>query len=530
MVRNLLLISVLSLSSNLFAQDSLLVKEAKTQDSELVFNKNNIKYLDFHKYDNPYSMIESLNINYEELTPTYLDGIYLANSWNKNWFINASVGPASFLGNPLGCEDLFGRLKPTFQVSVGKWFNPDVGARVTYQGGQLKDYLIQKQKYHFFHADFLWNITNQFLGHRQDNKWDLIPFLGSGIAYNEHAKQHPFAISYGLLNKFKMNDYLSLTLEFGGFTTFQNFDMVGDKNKLGDNMLHLTAGVSFTIGGKGWKHAIDAQPYIDRNNQLVTYAQKLLHLNDDYRKIHDRDMRVISEMNKIFEIEGLLDKYSDFLPQKQTYGTNLDYPKNDYNGLNSLRARLSTLGKLSDNDKEESNYMANDDFLSDDCNDSKQYYKSDTKAPNVQSSNNTEESHFGSGYLNMLLSGKKCIGSPIMFFFILNTDQLTDSSQLVNLDEISRICKKYNLRLKVVGSADSATGNVDGNAHLSRIRSEYIAGELIKRGIPTDRIVKVCRGGVNDYQPIQVNRCTKVELYFDSASTVQSDLDRLNRK
>lgn len=526
MVRNLLLISVLTLSSNLFAQDSLLVKGTITQESEPVINKNNIRYIDFHKYDYLYSMIESPIMNLDEIKQTYLDGIFLDNSLSKNWFINASVGPSAFLGNPLGCEDLFGRLTPAFEFSVGKWFNPNVGARITYQGGQLKNYLIQKQKYHFFHTDLLWNITTQLLGDRQGNKWDLIPFVGSGIIYNEQSRQHPFAISYGLLNKFKLNDYLSLSLEFGGFTTFRNLDMVGDKNKLGDNMLHLTAGISFTFGGESWKRAVDARPYKNQNIQLKEYNQKLLHLNADYRNIHEQDMRAISEMKKIFEIEGLLDKYSDLFNRRHLHGTSTNYPINDYNGLNSLRARLSSLDNLSDKDKK----IYNGSIVTNAHNNGHQFDKKDTVATANQYKDGTDVSRIDSEYLDMFLSGKKCIGSPIMFFFMLNTDKLTDSSQLANLDEISRICKKYNLRLKVIGSADSATGNVENNVALSRLRSEYIAGELVKRGLSMDRITKVCRGGVNDYQPIQVNRCTKVELYFNPVSANKSDADTLSYK
>lgn len=35
-----------------------------------------------------------------------------------------------------------------------------------------------------------------------------------------------------------------------------------------------------------------------------------------------------------------------------------------------------------------------------------------------------------------------------------------------------------------------------------------------KRGIPIERIVKVSRGGIADHVPVEVNRHTKVELFF----------------
>ena len=64
------------------------------------------------------------------LTPTYHKNISEAANWGYNWFIEVKGGASAFLGSPLGCGDLFDRLKPTMQVGVGKWFTPAVGGRV----------------------------------------------------------------------------------------------------------------------------------------------------------------------------------------------------------------------------------------------------------------------------------------------------------------------------------------------------------------------------------------------------------------
>ena len=72
---------------------------------------------------------------------------------------------------------------------------------------------------------------------------------------------------------------------------------------------------------------------------------------------------------------------------------------------------------------------------------------------------------------------------PIYFFFELGTDRLLNRSQLVNLDEVARIAKKYGLKVKVIGAADSATGSKTINDNLSRSRARFIAEELMKRGM-----------------------------------------------
>lgn len=117
-------------------------------------------------------------------------------------------------------------------------------------------------------------------------------------------------------------------------------------------------------------------------------------------------------------------------------------------------------------------------------------------------------------YAALASDRSECIGSPVYFFFSLNSDRLTDASQMLNLDELARVAKKYNLCVRVTGAADSSTGTAAINDSLSISRAVYITEELERRGIPSDRIIKVSKGGIADYMPMEANRHTKVELYF----------------
>ena len=90
---------------------------------------------------------------------------------------------------------------------------------------------------------------------------------------------------------------------------------------------------------------------------------------------------------------------------------------------------------------------------------------------------------------------------PIYFFFHLGTSNLLNPSQLINLDEVARISKQYGLHIKVIGAADSATGTESINTALSRSRADYIARELVQRGIPTGNITATHTGGIVDYPP-----------------------------
>ena len=76
---------------------------------------------------------------FQPLQPVYLDGVVVPRTGSGNWFVSVTGGATAFLGTPLGCEDLFGRVKPSYNLAVGKWFTPAVGARIHYSGLQFKD-------------------------------------------------------------------------------------------------------------------------------------------------------------------------------------------------------------------------------------------------------------------------------------------------------------------------------------------------------------------------------------------------------
>ena len=166
-------------------------------------------------------------------------------------------------------------------------------------------------------------------------------------------------------------------------------------------------------------------------------------------------------MKKILEIEGLLDKYGHLVNDDET-DRRQGYPRNNYSGLNSLRARLKNRhwDGISPLDSASIGYGNNGD---------------DAEKPGIIVSERTE-----------LIQAGNCIGSPVYFFFNLNTAHLTDASQMLNLDELARVAKKYGLSLRVTGAADSSTGTPVLNGSLSTSRADYIVAEL-KKAWHTDR-------------------------------------------
>lgn len=377
------------------------------------------------------------------VNPTYLKNVSEAANWGRNWFIEAKGGASAFLGTPIGCGDVFDRVTPLLQIGVGKWFTPAIGGRIGFQGLSFKNAEFHTMKYQFVHADFLCNITS---GIRQNESgiplWDVIPFVGVGMIHNSDwinnctcqggsSGSHPFAFTYGVEARYRISDRVHLVGEVSGMLTARNFDGIGTSTKFGDNMISVSAGLSFTIGKTGWKRVVNATPYIEQNLALQDY---IAYMRD--RNAHLEKRLAGNDDGKTV------------------------YPKNSYSGLNSLRARLSMNGDS----------LSSSDRL------------------------------------------KVSIGVPVYFFFKLNSDKLVDKSQLVNLDDIAKMAKQENLKIKISGAADSATGTQSGNQDLGKRRAKYIAKALIKRGVDKSQIKAYNLGGIDKYAENEANRFTTVIL------------------
>ena len=437
-------------------------------------------------------------------TPSYLDGVLVASPWTANWFIGVSGGASAFLGNPLGCEDLFGRLQPSWAVNVGKWFTPHIGSRIGWQGGKFKDGALDTRNFHHYHADLLWSLLGEQRKDGTPAEWSLVPYVGMGLLHHKDNGQKQFSLSYGIQGRYRITGRLAATLELGGCTTFREFDGYGKIGKWGDRFLTLSAGLSVTIGKTGWKRAVDARPYVCRNEWLVRRSEALAGANRRYASRHEKDGRIIRELRKILELEGLLDKYGWAADSLYNYDTG--NPGNDYSGLNSLMARLrnrhwngmdplasptDTLRTKGDTDTLHSH-------------DIKGLYDSTAMANAHKQADARLAKYTASGH----------IGIPIYFFFELGTTKLTEPAQGINLDALARVITGHGLYVTVTGAADSMTGTVEINDRLGMARAEYIAWELVRRGVAPDRIEKADIGGISDYTPLEGNRHTQVRLFI----------------
>ena len=436
------------------------------------------------------------------MNPTYLKNVSEAANWGRNWFIEIKGGASAFLGSPIGCGDVFDRITPALQVGVGKWFTPAIGGRVGFQGLTFKNAEFKSMKYQLYHADLMYNLTS---GLRQNeyglSLWDIVPYVGVGMIHNADWSDpcscgsgsdgsRPFAFTYGLEIGYRIGNRVKLIAGVSGLTTAQNFDNMGSSIKFKDNMLTVSAGLSITLGKTGWKRVVDAKPYIEQNAYLKDYIS--------YMK--DENIRLQKKMSGEKEVQTV-------------------YPKNNYSGLNSLRARLSE--KKSDDSERKSGNDSIARKLADDaeiglvdthlqtgkCHLDSLLSAGQNISDNFMSANNNEMD-------SIAISGnsKITVGIPVYFFFQLNSVRLVDESQIVNLDDIAKISKAHNLKVTISGAADSATGTQSINLELAQRRARYIAQMLVDRGVPESLILLHSLGGIDKYKANDSNRFTVVMI------------------
>ena len=441
--------------------------------------------------ENAVSIQVNNNDYYREILPikpTYLDGVYGGGGWSSNWFIGLQGGMSAFLGKPVGHGDLFDRTMPMLGITAGKWVSPTVGIRLAFQGFKLKDAMTDKHSYRNYHADLMYNLSYLLQSsYRQMPRWNIIPYVGLGVIHHKDNDNKPFAMTYGVQAGYRMTDRLTVTGEIGNTMTWRDFDGWGESSKLGDNLLQVSVGLTYTIGKAGWVRVKDPEPYIQKADNLDDRLRQSGEENIALKKKLACNKEIIDQMKNILEIEGLLEKYNFTL---DCNGMVRRMPRNNYSGLNALRARMRAKSM-----KQQATDSIDSEFMP-------AYWN-----PNDSTSVSADD------YMLLVKDGKLFVGSPIFFFFKLGTTKITEKAQIVNIKEIASAMKKYSLRARIIGAADSMTGSKEINDKLGISRARYIATLLRQQGVSDEDITTEGRGGIDDYVPLTANRNACVMLY-----------------
>ena len=191
------------------------------------------------------------------------------------------------------------------------------------------------------------------------------------------------------------------------------------------------------------------------------------------------------------------------------------HPVNDYDGLNSLRQRLANPswdGKVELFRSIGTGMKVEDGKI---VPLSKKSESSDTVSPEMSSATSVQESASPlKPYLQQMEMGEVPIGAPVFIFFRLAGTYVTDSPQLFSVNAAADLAIAQNLRVRITGAADSATGSAEKNESLAKARAEHVASLMMKRGVPEEYIVVLSEGGTSEFSPVEMNRNCRIELFI----------------
>ncbi len=160
---------------------------------------------------------------------------------------------------------------PGFDIAVGKWFSPEFGMRLGFQGATLTDYLSHPRyrvapvadskgrykmsvRFNYIHNDFLWNVNDTFQGYKKKRVWSLIPYTHFGVVNSTYSEGGGFKREYawglGLINKFRLGENSSIFIDLRT-TKLRSRSVKQD----GGNAVQTSAfvGLAYALGKNWWR-------------------------------------------------------------------------------------------------------------------------------------------------------------------------------------------------------------------------------------------------------------------------------------
>ena len=236
-------------------------------------------------------------------------GPYVTNSAFDNTFIGLGAGLNSVVEKGFG----LGKIGIGTEVNIGKWFTPAIGARLGWHGINVtsKSGELDKDPFHYIHADFLWNLSNSIDGYKQTRFWSFIPYIGGGVLMVKHHEakvfDQEFAAGVGLLNRLRLGERVNLDIDLGLLAA--RADAYDANGFIGRYLGFPTAtlGLSFNLGRTGF----------DRYASVIPVVVPLPFTEADYNGLKNKVAALEREnaqlKNKIADLENQLAPFKNLV-------------------------------------------------------------------------------------------------------------------------------------------------------------------------------------------------------------------------
>lgn len=202
------------------------------------------------------------------------------NSFWSNWFVQAGANWNAWYTNSehgLGLDKSplkSFRSNPGASVAIGKWFTPGLGLRTKLYGiwGKAPHAYVRNAKkdnsfkYWSLNEQVMFNLSNMLCGYSETRVWNVIPFVGGGLARNMKANTYAMDLNVGLQSTWRLSKHFNVYLEGGWLRYEDDFDgytenVIGGSQERGwddkDNQFYAEVGLTYKLGKATWSKVPD---------------------------------------------------------------------------------------------------------------------------------------------------------------------------------------------------------------------------------------------------------------------------------
>ena len=166
---------------------------------------------------------------------------YVTNSFTSNWYVGIGAGANGYIGSFHGP---FG-IGPAVQISFGKMFTPEFGARFDVAG--ISTDQNPHQSYWIAGGDLLWDWSTTFAGYNPDRLVSVMPYLHADLK----GKLSGYGVGAGMMFPIRINEHWTVTPELRA--TLYNEATFGNGTNGKCMVGQALVSVYYGIGAQGWQ-------------------------------------------------------------------------------------------------------------------------------------------------------------------------------------------------------------------------------------------------------------------------------------
>lgn len=229
------------------------------------------------------------------------------NSFWDNWFISIGAGGQVYFGDHDKQVSFGERISPALDIAVGKWFSPEIGVRLMYNGLSAKGATrwgaahstgeevegwgtgLYKSKFNYFNfqADAMFNLSNIFCGYNEKRVYNCSPYIGLGVMkVTDAPKETAVSGHFGILNSFRLCSALDLNLDLRGTLVDDDFD--GEPGgRGGEGMFSATIGLTYKFKPRSWNRSRTIVREVYNNDEINAMREKLNQMSEENARLEE---------------------------------------------------------------------------------------------------------------------------------------------------------------------------------------------------------------------------------------------------